>query len=471
MRKNLFLTIPAFVAFLISLYFNALAQHLNNTSINGYRGIWFELNQKFEYGDKYSGGLGTYTAKHIPLAVYAREVDKTFFVFGGTTAENEKHLLCMIGYYDHKRNVVPKPTVVYDKQDVEDPHDNPVLLIDGNGFIWVFVSGRGRSRPGFKFRSTEPYAIDKFLQVTEEEMTYPQPEFVNGKGYFHFFTKYTGIRELYFESSGNGRQWTEDQKLAGIRETGDELGGHYQVSNQYDGKLATFFNRHPNGNVDKRTDLYYLQTTDFGKTWTTVDERQLAIPLSDVDSPARIMDYQSLGKNVYLKDINFDKKGNPICLYVISNGHEPGPENGPREWCITYWTGEKWDTTIICVSDHNYDMGSLYIQGNTWQLIAPVIDGPQKWGTGGEIAFYGSGNGGKIWDMTEQVTSDSRYNHSYMRRPVDAKDPFFYFWADGDPDSLSISRLYFGDSKGRVWRLPYVMQSEYECPEKVKKNR
>jgi hypothetical protein len=53
---------------------------LNNSKIDGYRGIWFELNQKYEFGDKYSGGLGTYTAKHVPLAVYSPEADKTFFV-------------------------------------------------------------------------------------------------------------------------------------------------------------------------------------------------------------------------------------------------------------------------------------------------------------------------------------------------------------------------------------------------------
>ena len=27
---------------------------------------------------------------------------------------------------------------------------------------------------------------------------------------------------------------------------------------------------HPNGDVDKRTDLYYLQSKDFGKTWTKI---------------------------------------------------------------------------------------------------------------------------------------------------------------------------------------------------------
>ena len=40
---------------------------------DGYQGIWFTLGQFSEYGDKYSGGLGTYTAKHVPLAVYSAE--------------------------------------------------------------------------------------------------------------------------------------------------------------------------------------------------------------------------------------------------------------------------------------------------------------------------------------------------------------------------------------------------------------
>ena len=39
-----------------------------NATVGGYRGIWFTLGQFSEYGDKYSGGLGTYTMKHIPMA-------------------------------------------------------------------------------------------------------------------------------------------------------------------------------------------------------------------------------------------------------------------------------------------------------------------------------------------------------------------------------------------------------------------
>ena len=48
----------------------------------------------------------------------------------------------MIGVYDHNSGKVSRPTVVSDKIGVDDPHDNPSLLIDDDGFIWVFVSGR-----------------------------------------------------------------------------------------------------------------------------------------------------------------------------------------------------------------------------------------------------------------------------------------------------------------------------------------
>src|SRR4051812_26025885 len=134
---------------------------------NGYKGIWFTLGQFSEYGDKYSGGLGTYTSSHIPIAVYAAAVNKTFFVYGGTTAKDERHLLIMLSYFDHSRKVVPKPVIVYDKAGVDDPHDNASLSIDGSGYIWVFVSGRNTTRPGIILKSNKPYQVDSFEKIKE----------------------------------------------------------------------------------------------------------------------------------------------------------------------------------------------------------------------------------------------------------------------------------------------------------------
>lgn len=52
-----------------------------NPKAEGYKGIWFTVGQFSEFGDKCSGGLGTYTANHIPVAIYSPEVNKTFFVY------------------------------------------------------------------------------------------------------------------------------------------------------------------------------------------------------------------------------------------------------------------------------------------------------------------------------------------------------------------------------------------------------
>ena len=75
---------------------------------------------------------------------------------------------------------------------------------------------------------------------------------------------------------------------------------------------------------------------------------------------------------------------------------------------------------------------------------------------------------GKNWEKSKQLTKDSKRNHNYVRKVVDGKDPFFYFWADGNPDELSESHLYFGDSKGKVWRLPYEMDKDEMKPKRVK---
>ncbi|NQU55431.1 MAG: BNR-4 repeat-containing protein, partial [Bacteroidetes bacterium] len=300
------------------------------------------------------------------------------------------------------------------------------------------------------------------------EMTYPQP-WNTQYGYFHFFTKYTGVRHLYFETSKDGLSWTDDKMLAVIPVNDGGKSGHYQTSNIFDGKVVgTFFNRHPNGNVDKRTDLYYLQSADFGKTWTSVGGVELEVPLVQRESPARAVDYTSIGKNVYLKDMGFDIVGNPVCLYIRSNGHEPGPKSAPCEWCITKWDGQNWKTRIVTTSDHNYDMGSLFISDKEWKIVGPTEPGPQKWGAGGELAIWQSKDKGETWKRIKKLTKKSKLSHSYVRRPVNYKAPFCFFWADGDSHKLSKSELYFGDFEGNIWKLPYEMKNDFEQAIKIK---
>ena len=425
----------------------------------GYRGIWFTLGQFSDYGDKYSGGLGTYTAKHVPLAVYAEEVNKTFFVYGGAI-EGTRHLLAMASYYDHEQHVVPRPTIVHDKGGVDDPHDNPSICIDEHGHVWVFVSGRGRKRPGLKYRSAEPYSVGDFEQVTEEEMTYPQPWWIEGRGFLHLFTKYTGVRELYWNTSPDGRTWSDHGKLAG-------MGGHYQTSRQLGERVITAFNAHPDGHPDNRTNLYFVQTDDLGETWRTASGATVETPMAELDVPARVRDFQSEGLLVYMKDINFDREGRPVILVITAPNYKPGPGSDPRIWTLCHWMGGEWQFHEVTRSTHNYDMGSLFIEeDSTWRIIAPTEPGPQRHGTGGEMALWLSRDRGVTWHKERGITGNSALNHAYARRPVHAHPGFYAFWADGNPDEMSESRLYFTNKTGdRVWVLPAEMASDFAEPE------
>ena len=446
-------------------------------TVDGYRGIWFDLGQATDYGSKYCGGLGTYTMKHIPMAIYSKEADKTFFVYGGTTKADEKRLLCMIGCYDHSTGMLQKPRIVMNKYEeqgkVNDPHDDPTIQIDKDGYLWVFVSGRSTKRDGRVYKSMRPYDITAFEMISEFEMAYPQIMYSAENGFFFFFTKYTGTRRLYYQSSTDGKTWTATEGLADIK-AGKSKSGHYQISNICGNKLCTAFNRHINGDVDTRTNIYYVQSTDWGQTWTTADGQTVKTPVTERESNCMLRDYENYeadgvkGRNCYIKDLNFDIHGNPIILYVLSLNHKTGPEGGEREWHVLHWDGQKWNETMFTKSTHCYDSGSIWVDGNTWTIIAPTMpssDSGLYWGAGGEVQEWTSTDNGKTWTMTRQMTSDSGTNHTYIRRPFYADDGFWAYWADGRTDRFTRSNLYFSTKEGKIYRMPYDMTDEWQKPE------
>ena len=438
--------------------------------VNGYRGIWFALGQvNTAYGDKYSGGLGTYTMKHIPMAVYAPEADKTFFVFGGTPTAGEKYLQCMIGCYDHATGMLQRPRMVMDKGvlGVKDPHDNPTVQIDRNGHVWVFVSGRGNKREGYRYRSINPFDITAFEEVSHDIMAYPQVMYHPEKGFFLFFTRYDGTRQLFWKTSPDGVTWTDYRQLASIKEGTEKNSGHYQISNICGTKLCTAFNRHINGNVDTRTNIYFIQSTDWGETWTTVDGQSGTVPITQRANNALVRDYQTLGKNCYIKDLNFDADGNPVILYLISDNHLTGPEGGIREWFTLHWNGTEWEQTKFAESTHCYDSGSLWVEGEEWTILAPTDAGPQYWGAGGEVVRFRSTDRGKTWVRTQTLTHNSTNNNTYVRRPFGAADGFYAFWADGNPDLFTQSNLYFCNRDGTVFRMPYTMTTDWQKPIRI----
>lgn len=473
----------------VSSSFNADTLNRNaellNKADDGYRGIWYFIgNIGGEYQYKYAGGLGTYPSNHYPFSVYVPKVHKTFFCYGGTDHEGNT-LYHEISYFDHLTGMVPRPTIVLNKKTI-DAHENPVMQVDKDGYLWLFSPTHGAAKTSFIHRSVRPYDISQFENIhptwkvnsreTElDNFSYPQVYYSGEHGFLMLFSHYTmqelkydkkNCRVIAFTTSPDGIHWTESKDLANIEE------GHYQTSGQFGKKIGTSFNYHPTqqhgSGLDFRTNLYYLSTGDFGKTWQNAEGKNISLPLTAINNAALVHDYESKGLKVYINDLNFDKKGNPVILYETTKGWEPGPENGPRQWFTAHYDSDKWNIFPFTTSDNNYDMGSIYIENDgTWRVIAPTAPGPQAYNTGGSIVMWTSSDEGKHWQKIKDMTDGCALNQSYPRRPVNANSDFYAFWADGNGRKPSESNLYFSDKNGNVFALPRDMKNSVVKPEKI----
>lgn len=432
---------------------------------DGYRGIWY-MNQptKDEFVYKYSGGFATYPQQQSPIAIYAKAVNKTFFVYGGTI-EGKQELLHMISYFDHKTGMVPRPTILLNKK-TEDAHDNPVLSIDDAGYLWIFSNSHGEARPSYIHKSRKPYDISGFDLIETSNFSYGHPWFHPGLGFLFLHTLYEDKgRSLYYSTSRYGTTWTKPTLLSRM-----EL-GHYQITGHSGDRTATVFNMHPTvGGLNSRTNLYYLETSDLGKTWKTVRGETITPPLRDHAPQALIHDYRSDKLLVYLKNVTFDAQGHPVVLYLTTSSFEPGPKTGPRVWHTAHWTGKEWRIREFARSDHNYDYGALSIDADgMWRVIAPTAPGPIPHSTGGDMELWTSKDEGQNWKKVRQLTRSKGRQHTYARVPVDAHPDFHAFWADGDTLKPSESSLYFSNRDGTaVWRLPTRMDGEFAKPERLK---
>jgi len=466
------------------------AQHaeaiLLNQPMDGFQGIWY-ANQPSsdEFVYKYSGGLGTYPSNHYPFSIYSSEVDKTFFCFGGVNDEGS--LIHAVSFFDHKTNQVARPVAVLDKN-TTDAHDNPVMSMDKDGYIWLFSTSHGVWRPSYIHRSIRPYDISEFEPVNAVKMengtkvpmdnfSYVQMYYQPGSGFFGLFTHYEqkelryGTKQsriISYMTSADGENWSEWKDVANIEE------GHYQTSFYKSGKVATTFNHHPNmekgAGLNFRTNLYYLETSDFGSSWQNVQGEEMNLPLTSIENNALVKDYASLGLNVYINDVNFDEEGHPAILYVTSGGFEAGPSNNPRTWNLAYWTGTAWIFSEIASSDNNYDMGSIYLEvDGTWRIIGPTHPGPQLFNTGGEMIMWTSKDKGETWKEEKKLTSNSEKNHSYARKPLDAHPDFYALWADGHGRKPSESNFYVATKDGKVFQLPRKMDKDLMKMKQYKK--
>jgi hypothetical protein len=439
---------------------------------DGFYGIWYAVGATGDqYAYKYSGGLGTYTHQTSPIAIYSATANKTFFVYGGTNGTNNT-LKNYISYYDHATNLLARPRELRHVGG-NDNHKNATITIDDQGYIWAFGNSHGNSGTGNLYKSAQPYSITDFNEIALPsvfnnnaglpKLAYSNAFYQSGEGLVAVYNVYDDGRAVHVATSPNGTTWT-DQRLL------DTEQGHYTIARQHGSTIGVTADYHRGGSLDNRTNLYYFATNNFGQIWTNAAGTTLATPYTTVSNPALVHDYLAESKLVYMKDIDYDAAGNPVLLYLTvsdanGSGHLPGPQVGDHTLHTARWTGSQWEIRNAMLTDHNYDHGEMSIETDgTWRLTGPFINGPQAYATGGEIGIWTSTNQGTSWQLVDQLTQGSQFNHTYVRLPVNAHSDFTSYWADGNAYAQSESRLYFANRDGDVLQMPTHFNGDFAAP-------
>ena len=440
---------------------------------DGFQGIWQGSSR-----GTYLGAGATGPQQHTTMAMYRPESNKTYFVYGAHDAGRGRSA---VSYFDHTSGMLARPRYLDDRGGV-DYHNTPTLSMDSDGYLFVFGNAHGGQQQSIISRSDSPYDIAGFERVVElpgnsrqlSNFSYAQPHYTDEFGHVLLHTHYdildgspTAHRNLYVAHSEDGidwGDWTQRQSLSKIEF------GQYQVSDEHEGRISTAFNTHfynEELNIRERSNLYFMSSSDGGLTWETADGERIVDTLTQTNNPALIHDYRAEGKLVYLKNVTHDSTGNPAILYLTSDSFFPG--EGAHEVFLARWNGSEWIISKVTDADHNYDYGAVSVTANEdgterWTVIGAFLDGPTNSAAGGEIARWVSADAGATWNLDQQITRNSEFNHTFPKLVENSHDQFNTFWSAGSATEQSEVSLYFSDREGNVYRMPTTFEGDFVQP-------
>ena len=335
------------MALCVVFYFisaSALAQAIAITA-RLHEASWYSLpNWEHNGVPKYSGPMGTYTAKHIPIAIQDSGVD--YYVFSENSTGNLKIFVA---------DSLGNKTLVHQTDGVIDPHDNAVINIR-DGYLYIVVAARSNRREGIVYRADEKHSIASFTKVSEGWYAYPQlwPTAL-------LYTDYTeqNIRELWVKSRYCNKKLVE--------------GGHYSVSFDDGEYLHLAYNYHTDDNLDRRQHIFYMRSKD-GCNWETSGSEPLSLPLHGYSSQTLVYDSDSTYE--YMKDIAvIDGEVNILTV----NSSSFYPDEGVR---YAYNTDLYGNRTAITETGHNYNTGA-YVDG---YIVFPTFG--ESGYAGGDLSLF-----------------------------------------------------------------------------------
>lgn len=417
------------------------ARHVDHFGVPG--GIWHASGCTRRVSPTantvYGGAHATYCAWTRPMAVYAPSQNKTFFAFGN--AENSPSICS----YDHTSHTLADAVVVGTNPD-KDAHKNPHILIDDDGYIYVFY--RSHCSPAHLAKSARPYDISQWtpMGVVAESSSYPQPWQLK-KGEIIVLYRAGGTHnatESCVRSRDGGKTWSEPQIIA----SSPPKNGFYTASiaeaGEYPRKVHMAWSV-TRGDWWQRYHVFYAYSDDGGYTWKKSDGSPHELPITEPTSE-RIFESDVPDRGVWLKDIQLDSKGNPYILFVDGN-----TLTYDCVWRVAVCSNGKWGIHEIATCDHMYDAGSLvFLADDDLRAYLPTTPA-QPYEDGGDVDEWQSTDSGKSWAKTKAVTSGSEYSHNHVKTVFNhQKGDFRVFWCYGDarvpPETRDVDLLWYGEA-------------------------
>ena len=338
-----------------------------------------------------------------PVAIYSNIANKTFIIYQ-TKVPSDKYKAKTISY-DHSTNNFTEPVLVDGNGLNGDAHGAPSIAIDPNGYLYAFYGTHGDTIQYYK-KSANPYDISTWCteqkNLTDKKgFTYPQVFFIDDTLHMFFrqggsntdnmaYTYYRTISHTKFD----GSKWSTPYPLTNFSDFSENktISGMYHATyvNPLDKTIHIAYNWYQSATAT-RYHLYYMKSSDCGKTWTKADGTPLVIPV-DENTSEKIVDSGNDFCNVCLGDIHTTPNGLPLILFNLA-----------KVFKLARWNGSAWIVTEVVNVDHNFDYCALVVDSES-QYRAYITVGADR---GGVIKEYFTNNSGATWEYQKTIVDSS----------------------------------------------------------------
>ncbi len=394
----------------------------------------------------YGGAHATYCAWTRPMAVYAPDVDKTFFAFG------DRFNSPAVSFYDHRTCTLGPATVIDANTDI-DAHRNPHILIDEHGYVYLFYGSH--CTPTLVKKSLRPWDCSEFqdMATITNDSSYPQPwQLRPGEITVLYRARQThDAAQSSIKSSDGGQSWQQAVDIVTPRPENGVYAVSIAENGPYPRKVHMAWSL-TRGDWWQRYHIFYAYSDDGAVTWRNSDGTPCELPITESTSEM-IFESDIPDRGVWLKDIQLDPQGNPCILFIDGHTVTYG-----CIWNFARHTPDGWSIHEIARSDHMFDGGSIVILADDdFRVYAPTTIS-QPYEDGGEIEEWQSTDGGQTWTNTKHVTTGSTYSHNHVKTVFNhASGDFRVFWSYGDaknpPETRHVDLYYYGEDQPQPQKM------------------